>query len=77
MDSRIQGVIRSMTLLLPEGTIVVAGDGGNRGASGWKPASADRFAVLGGTGTYEGARGEIVGRDLSDVKQQLTVDLLR
>jgi hypothetical protein len=76
IDRRIQGLTRWITLLLPDGTIVAAGGGGNRGASGWKPEASDRFAVLGGTKAYEGARGEIVVRDLPDEKQQLTVDLL-
>ena len=77
IDRRIQGVARWITLLLPDGTIVAAGGGGNRGASGWKPDASDRFAVLGGTKSYEGVRGEIVVGDLPDGKQQLTIDLIR
>ena len=77
IDRRIQGLTRWITLLLPNGTIVAAGGGGNRGASGWKPEASDRFAVLGGTKSYEGVRGEIVVRDLPDGKQQLTIDLIR
>ena len=76
VDRRIEGFARWATLLLPEGTIVAAGGGGNRGASGWHPTAEDRLAILGGTRAYAGATGEITVRDLPNGTQRLTVDLL-
>ena len=75
IDRQIEGFARWATLLLPQGTIIAAGGGGNKGASGWHPSAADRLAVLGGTSAYAGATGEITVRDLRDGTQQLTVTL--
>jgi hypothetical protein len=75
IDARIEGVMRSVTLLLPDGTIVAAGAGGNKGATGWHPSASDAIAVIGGTGAYRGASGEIVAHDLPNESQRLTVTL--
>jgi hypothetical protein len=75
IDGRIQGFARWATLLLPEGTIVAAGGGGNKASSGWKPSAEDRLAILGGTRAYAGATGEITMHDLPDGTQRLTVGL--
>ncbi|MCL4289090.1 MAG: hypothetical protein KJ051_02335 [Thermoleophilia bacterium] len=75
IDPRIEGFARWATLLLPEGTIVAAGGGGNRGASGWHPPAEDSLAILGGTRAYAGATGEITVRDRPDGTQRLTISL--
>lgn len=75
VDGRIQGVVRTAMLLLPDGTIAVQGGGGNVGATGWKPGANDEFAVVGGTGSYAGARGTLRPENLSDSVMRLTVRL--
>lgn len=75
IDRKIEGVARWATLLLPDGTIVAAGAGGNKAASGWRPSDTDALAILGGTKTHAGATGEIAVRDLPNGTQQLTVKL--
>ena len=75
IDRQIQGFARWATLLLPEGTIVAAGAGGNKSATGWHHSATDKLAVLGGTNTYSGATGEIAIRDLPNGQQRLTITL--
>ena len=75
IDRQIQGFARWATLLLPEGTIVAAGAGGNKSATGWHPSATDTLAVLGGTKAYNGATGEITIRDRADGTQRLTITL--
>jgi len=75
VDEKIQGVVRNAALLLPDGTLVIQGAGGNVAASGWKPSVGDAFAVVGGTGAYAGARGTVHPKDLSDSVLRLTIQL--
>lgn len=75
IDRQIQGFARWATLLLPEGTIVAAGAGGNTSATGWHHSATDKLAVLGGTNAYSGATGEIAVRDLPNGQQRLTITL--
>lgn len=75
VDGKIQGVVRTAMLLLPDGTIAVQGGGGNVGASGWKPGANDALAVVGGTGAYAGVRGTLRAVELSEPVMRFTIKL--
>ena len=75
VDGKIQGVVRTAMLLLPDGTIAVQGGGGNVGASGWKPRANDELAVVGGTDAYGGVSGTLRPEDVSDSVMRLTIKL--
>ena len=80
VDAAIQGVTRTVTLLLPNGTIVAMGAAYNKATTGLpKPTDDTVLAVVGGTGAYSSARGEVTedaGGDAA-MTQHLTVDLDR
>ena len=80
VDATIQGLTRTVTLLLQNGTIVAMGGAGSKAASGLpKPAADTVLAVVGGTGAYRSARGEVTedAGDDAGLTQHLTVDLDR
>jgi hypothetical protein len=77
IDQRIQGVLRHAVLLLPDGSLVIEGGGGNVAAGGWTPKPSDVFAVVGGTGAYAGRTGTARMKDLGGTTLQLTIEVTR
>lgn len=75
IDGKIQGVLRTTVLLLPDGTVTATGATGNAPANGWKPEKVTRLAVTGGTGAYDGATGTLTQVDIDDTHQRLTLHL--
>jgi hypothetical protein len=61
----------AFTLGLPAGQIVLDGAYG----AGFNTGSVAREAVVGGTGTYAGARGQGLDRELSDTKLAFHLEL--
>ncbi len=75
VDATYQGVLQQYTLLLPGGSLEVQGGGTSLRVPGTVAPAKQRAAVVGGTGTYSGARGTYAVEDLSDTRQRVTITL--
>lgn len=62
IDRRFQGQACSFTLILKDGQVSAQGAGVDKripGVGGTTPPTGDEFAILGGTGAYQGAAGTL------------------
>ena len=62
IDRRFQGQACSLTLILKDGQVSAQGAGVDKripGVGGTTPPTGDEFAILGGTGAYQGAAGTL------------------
>jgi hypothetical protein len=60
VDSRYRGISMRADLLLGDGTLELQGAGlGRRAPGAAKPATETEMAIVGGTGSYAGARGSV------------------
>ena len=74
VDNRYQGVVMHAELLLPSGTISLTGAGVNRRPPGGSdPASEADMAVVGGTGSYAGARGTAKLTEVGRTSQRMDI----
>ena len=62
IDRRFEGQACSFTLILKDGQVAAQGAGVDKripGVGGTTPPTGDEFAILGGTGAYQGAAGTL------------------
>src|SRR3954468_20310128 len=62
IDRRYQGQACSLTLILKDGQVAAEGAGVDKripGVGGTTPPTGDEFAIMGGTGAYQGAAGTL------------------
>jgi hypothetical protein len=62
IDRRFEGQACSLTLILKDGQVSAQGAGVDKripGVGGTTPPTGDEFAILGGTGAYQGAAGTL------------------
>jgi hypothetical protein len=76
VDSRYRGISMRGDLLLGDGTLELQGGGLSRRAPGAaKPSAETGMAIVGGTGTYAGARGTVQMIPSGRATQRLEVTL--
>lgn len=75
VDGRYQGAVQSFVLLVPGGSLILEGGLTNLAVSGTPAPARQQLAILGGTGKYAGARGDVTTKDLSATRQRFTITL--
>lgn len=75
IDPRYQGVVFSMLLDLPGGSLVLQGGGFNKQPNGLTKKGAGELAVTGGTGDYAGAAGVATLTQTGPTTQKLVLSL--